>query len=327
VTVWVDARAAARPELGGVERWARELAVRLPALRPGAYAVARPPAGFAHRAGHAWEQGWLPLRARRADWLLCPANLAPLAHPRVAVVIHDAAALREPAWYSPGYARAQAVLLPRIARRARLVMTVSEFSRAELRELLGVDAVVVPGGVDHARFHPRAGAGGDGGDGGQGYVLTVGAGARKNLGALAETARRLRLRGLELWAAGGSRPQVAGEEVPGIRRLGHVPDAGLPALYARARAFVLPSLHEGFGLPLLEAMACGVPVVAARAGALPETSAGAARLADPRDPEALAAAVEEVLDDPAPWRAAGLARAGAFSWARTAAAVDALVQR
>ncbi len=326
MTVWVDARAAARPELGGVERWTRELAWRLPALRPGGYAVARPPQALAHRAGHAWEQGWLPLRARRARWLLCPANLAPLAHPRVAVVIHDAAALREPDWYSPAYARVQAALLPRIARRARLVVTVSEFSRGELRELLGVDAVVVPGGVEHERFHP--GAGGGGGGAGGGYVLTVGSRtARKNVGALWETARLLRARGLELWAAGGDRPQFAGEDVPGIVWLGHVPDRDLPALYAGARAFVLPSLHEGFGLPVLEAMACGIPVVAARAGALPETCGGAARLADPRDPRALAAGVEEVLDDSAPWVAAGLARAAAFSWTRTAAAVDALLHR
>jgi glycosyltransferase involved in cell wall biosynthesis len=331
VAVWIDARAAARPELGGVERWARELAARLPAGRPGGYVVARPPASLAHRAGHAWEQGVLPLRARRARWLLCPANLAPLAHPRVAVVVHDAAALRGPDWYAPGYARAQAALLPRIARRARLVITVSEFSRRELAELLGVDAVVVPGGVEHERFRPAADAAGAPGGagaarGGPGYVLTVGSRtARKNVGALAETARRLRSRGLELWAAGGGRPQLAREEVPGVRWLGHVPDAELPALYAGARAFVLPSLHEGFGLPVLEAMACGVPVVAARAGALPETCGGAALLADPRSPRALAEAVETVLDDPGRWRAAGLARAAGFSWDRTAAAVDALL--
>jgi len=78
------------PELGGVERWARELSTRLPALRPEGYEVARPPAALAHRAGHAWEQLVLPVSARRARWLLCPANLAPLAHPRNAVVIHDA---------------------------------------------------------------------------------------------------------------------------------------------------------------------------------------------------------------------------------------------
>src|SRR4029077_11521687 len=120
--------AAARPELGGVERWARELSTRLPALAPGRYRVATPPSPSSSGAAHAWEQRVLPLQARRARWLLCPANLAPLAHPRTAVVLHDAAPLRDPSWYSPTYARAQRLLLPRIARRAKLVITVSEFA-------------------------------------------------------------------------------------------------------------------------------------------------------------------------------------------------------
>ena len=97
--VGIDARAAARLELGGVERWARELSARLPALRPGGYAVLRPPAPLAHRAGHAWEQLVLPVRAARMRALLCPANLAPLAYRRTALVVHDAAALRHPGWY------------------------------------------------------------------------------------------------------------------------------------------------------------------------------------------------------------------------------------
>ena len=115
----IDARAAARPELGGVERWARELAARLPALRPGGYVVLRPPPALAHRAGHAWEQVVLPARARRlgARALLCPANLAPLAAARTVVVIHDAAPLRHPGWYSGPYASLQRVLLPVVARR------------------------------------------------------------------------------------------------------------------------------------------------------------------------------------------------------------------
>ena len=79
--VVLDARAAARPELGGVERWARELERRLPALRPGGYTVARPPAALVHRADHLCEQAVLPASAARARarWSLCPANLAPLA--------------------------------------------------------------------------------------------------------------------------------------------------------------------------------------------------------------------------------------------------------
>jgi hypothetical protein len=153
--VLVNARAAARRELGGVERWTRELVGALRALRPDRYAVARPPAALAHRAGHAWEQALLPLRARSAAALLGPANLAPVAFPRNVVVIHDAAPLRDPSWYSPSYVAYQRRMLPAIASRARAVITDSAFSRDELRELVGVDAVVVPGGVE-PRFTPAA---------------------------------------------------------------------------------------------------------------------------------------------------------------------------
>ena len=330
--VAIDARAAVRPELGGVERWARELAVRLPALRPGGYVVLRPPAALAHRAGHAWEQVVLPARAARlgARALLCPANLAPLAHPRAAVVIHDAAPLRHPGWYSRTYATWQRLVLPAVARRAEWVITVSEFARDELRELLGVDAAVVPGGVDE-RFTPaadpepaRCAHGLD-----RPYVLTVAAQTtRKNLGALVPAARALHSHGIDVAVAGGHRPQFAREHgLDALRLLGHVDDALLPGLYAGAEAFALPSRYEGFGLPVLEAMACGTPVVAAATGALPETCGGAARLAEP-DGASFAAALTDLLDDPAErerLRAAGNDRAAVFTWDRTARAIDALL--
>jgi glycosyltransferase involved in cell wall biosynthesis len=324
----LNARAAARPELGGVERWARELAARLPAL--GGYEVVRPPATLSHRAGHAWEQLVLPARARKAGLLLNPANLAPLAFPRNAVVIHDAAALRHPGWYSPLYGRWQRGVLPVIARRARIVITVSEFSRSEIAELLHVDAHVVPGGVDR-RFHPdadpepaRAALGLT-----KPYVLTVASRTtRKNLASLDATARRLAHEGIDLVAAGGHRPQFSDEDgakTP-ARALGHVPDAHLPGLYAGAEAFVLPSWHEGFGLTCIEAMACGVPVVAARAGALPETCGDAARYADPFDPDDIAAQVDEAIHDDH-LRAAGPRHAAQYTWERTARELDALLER
>ena len=317
----LNARAAARPELGGVERWARELAAR------SGYEVIRPPAALAHRAGHVWEQAVLPARARGARLLLNPANLAPLAFPRNAVVIHDAAALRHPGWYSPVYARWQRGILPLIARRARLVITVSDFSRRELAELLHVEAAVVPGGID-ARFAPdadpepaRVALGLS-----RPYVLTVASRtARKNAGALETTGRRLAADGIDLVAAGGDRPQFRDE--PGasaVRPLGHVPDAHLPGLYAGARAFVLPSWHEGFGLTCIEAMACGVPVVAARAGALPETCGDAARYADPFDHDEIADQVHAALDDDA-LRAAGPRHAARYTWERTVDELDALL--
>jgi glycosyltransferase involved in cell wall biosynthesis len=320
----LNARAAARPELGGVERWARELAARLPAL--GGYEVVRPPATLSHRAGHAWEQLVLPARARKAGLLLNPANLAPLAFPRNAVVIHDAAALRHPQWYSPLYARWQREVLPVIAKRARIVITVSEFSKRELRELLDVDAHVVPGGVDH-RFHPRADP--EPARAALGltrpYVLTVASRiARKNLSSLDATCRRLGNEGIDLVAAGGERPQFreGGAMSNGPRALGHVPDAHLPGLYAGAAAFVLPSWHEGFGLTCIEAMACGVPVVAARAGALPETCGDAARYADPFDPDDIATQVLAAIGDDR-LREAGSQRAALFTWERTARELDA----
>ncbi len=333
--VAIDARAATRPELGGVERWARELVARLPAVRPEGYVVLRPPPAFTHAAGHAWEQVVLPLRASRvgARALLCPANLAPLAYPRSVVVVHDAAALRHPGWYSKAYVAWQRLVLPAIARRAVRLVTVSEFSRGELTELLGVDpgrVAVIPGGVGE-RFTPAA----DPEPARQAlsltrpYVLCVASQtARKNLAALVPAARALAAEGIEVVVAGGHRPQFAREHgLEALRLLGHVDDALLPGLYVGAAAFALPSSYEGFGLPVLEAMAAGTPVVAAAAGALPETCGDAAVLVEPGG-EAFAAALAALLGDGAEQerlRAAGLARAARYTWDGTARAVDTLL--
>jgi glycosyltransferase involved in cell wall biosynthesis len=305
-----------------VERWARELATRLPALRPDRYEVLKPRPRLVHRAGHAWEQLVLPARAR-GHTLLCPANLAPLAHPRNVIVIHDAAALRHPEWYSPAYAAWQRRILPALARRALHVVTVSEFSRRELGELVGVDATVIPGGVDPA-FTPEADAERARRELGltRPYVLAVASHtARKNLRALVPLAEHV-----EVVVAGGHRPQFAREDgLDALRLLGAVPDRLLPGLYAGAELFALPSVYEGFGLPVLEAMACGTPVVCSDTTALPEAAGGAARLAAP---EAVAEAARQLLGDDEErerLRQAGLARAKRFTWAATATRVDQLL--
>jgi glycosyltransferase involved in cell wall biosynthesis len=299
--VVINSRAAVRTEIGGVERVAREMVARLPRLAPDRYRVVRPP------AGQLGEQAYLPLLA--AELIYSPANLAPVASRRNVVVIHDAAALRHPEWYSRAYVAWQRALLPRVARRARLVITVSEFSRREIEDVLGVAATVIPNGVDE-RFRPSE----DKGD----YALVVGTRiARKNLAALEASARALRTRGIALVAAGSGRRYMRAEATT-IEQLGYVPDDELPGLYARARVLLMPSLYEGFGLPVLEAMASGTPVVAANRGALPETCGDAALVVEPED---FAGAALQALDDPR-LIAAGLERAARFTWERTARETD-----
>ena len=114
-------------------------------------------------------------------------------------------------------------------------------------------------------------------------------------------------------------------DVPeGVEARGHVPTAEVDDLMRRAAALVFPSLYEGFGLPPLEAMACGCPVASSNAGSLPEVVGDAARLFDPLDPEAIAAGVDEVLREPAAWSRRGIEHARGFSWERTAREHDAV---
>jgi glycosyltransferase involved in cell wall biosynthesis len=330
--VAIDARAATRTRIGGVERLAGQMAVRLPALRPDRYRVIAPPAMLAHRAGHIWEQALLPVRAASCSLLYCPANLAPVLSTRTVVVIHDAASLRHPEAYSRAYVAYQRMVLPLIARRARLVVTVSEFSRRELVELLGAPRegiTVIPEGVEE-RFSPDIDPAGARSRYGlaRPYVLVVGTvSARKNLAVLERAARALAERGVELVVAGSDRAYLRAPPVT-LRRLGYVADPDLPALYAGARALAMPSLYEGFGLPCLEAMACGTPVVAASAGALPETVGDAGLLIDPHDADAFAAAILAACEEDdlrERLAAAGRRRAAAHSWSRTAALTDAAI--
>ena len=333
----LNGRAAAREQISGVERVARQITSGLLAAAPDIYELLRPPPGAGRALGQAWEQSLLPARAARrgAALIYSPANLAPLAWPRNVVVLHDAAVWRHRDSYSAAYGAWHRRLEGAVARRAVAVVTVSEFSRRALVDVLGLDpgrVMVVPNGVD-ARF--AAGADPEPARRRYGlkrpYVLTVGtADARKNLGLLGRLSERLAADGVDVAWAGGRRGHLpGGGSERGVRSLGYVPEDLLPGLYAGAVAFVLPSRYEGFGLPCLEAMASGTPVVAADRAALPETCGQAAVLADPDDEERFIAAVSELVGDEdrrSRLREAGLARAAELSWAAAVARTDELLR-
>jgi glycosyltransferase involved in cell wall biosynthesis len=210
-----------------------------------------------------------------------------------------------------------------VVRTARRLIAVSEFTRRELLELLDVPEEkvrVIPNAAGAPFVTQGEAAGGD-------YVLAVGTlEPRKNLDRLVDGFQRARLNGCRLLVAGMR--GWGGVDVNGdkVQWLGSVPDEELARLYRGARCVAYVSLYEGFGLPVLEAMACGAPVVAGRNAAAEEVAGGAAVLVDPLDPEAIAAGLGEAIHRREELRARGLERARAFDW-RTAARATVEVYR
>jgi alpha-1,3-rhamnosyl/mannosyltransferase len=259
------------------------------------------------------------------------------------LTVHDLSQFTHPETHERRGVRRARRRLPLMARAAEAVLVPTEAVRREVCEHLKVapERVFAVHEAARACFRPLAaaeaggvlgrllGAGGD-------FLLAVGTiEPRKNLAALVsafeEVLRARPSTPLRLVIAGGrgwlSGPLFAAiERSPAAGRVvlaGYVTDEELRALYSACRAFVYPSLYEGFGLPPLEAMSCGAAVVAGRTPAVEEVTAGAARLFDPRDASALARTLLELLDDDDARRAlseAGLRRARHFSWERTARA-------
>jgi glycosyltransferase involved in cell wall biosynthesis len=261
---------------------------------------------------------WYPFlvgREQAADLLHCPTYRGPVrSRVPLVVTVHDLAVLRHPEAFNRWTRTYSPRVVPRVLRAARRVIAVSEFTRRELVDLLGVpgDRIrVVPNGVadEFTRDGPAE----------QGeYVLAVGTlEPRKNLDRLVEALRRTDTELRIVGARGWGKVDMGGN---GVRWLGEVSDAELARLYRGAACVAYPSLYEGFGIPVLEAMACGAPVVTTRGTAMEEVADGAAVLVDARDPAEIAAGIVRAVADRNELVAKGLERARAFRWDAVAAA-------
>ncbi len=319
--------------LTGVQRYTAELCERL-AGRIAGICPARPLQGV---KGHLWEQFRLPALVR-SRLLWSPANSGPIVMTHQVVTIHDVAVLDHPEWYNPRFAAWYRWMTPRLVRRASYIMAVSEFTKRRLIDVTDVDearVIVVPNGVDD-RFSPRspeevAIAQAKLAIPSSSYLLSVATSEpRKNLaGQLAAWSRCVPHLPSNAWlvvsGAKGKehvfRDSQLSNVPPRVHFTGYVPDEDLPALYSGAIGFLYPSFYEGFGLPVLEAMASGIVPIVSKATA-PEELAGDAGIAvNPHDHESIASAIIKLVKEVG-WREElsrrATKRSSTFSWDRSA---------
>jgi glycosyltransferase involved in cell wall biosynthesis len=277
--------------------------------------------------GHAWEQFILPTKLSSHSALWSPANTGPLIIRDQALTIHDLTPLEHPEWFRARFAGWYRLFLPILARRVRKVFVPSEYVKQKVMRRFGIENVTVTSnGVDHAVFYPDANQ--KEFDLPESYILFVGSlEPRKNLDLLlrawAEIENDFKETWLIIMGVSGNvfRTVSFPHKLEHVRFLGYVEDETLAGLYANAALLVLPSQDEGFGLPALEAMACGAPVVISDGGALPEIVGEAGLIFCLSNPVGLINALEQCLRDAklrAELREKGLVRAQQFSWKTTA---------
>jgi glycosyltransferase involved in cell wall biosynthesis len=287
-----------------------------------------------------WNHVILPGKVRRAgiDLLHMPANIMPVFSPCPTVVsIQDTLPVTAPQHFTFWWSHYARIFMPLSARRAALILTNSEASKQDIVRYFRVppEKVIVTYLAASPRFRPVSEA--EIAAVKQKYrldsfILSVCTlEPRKNMNRLVQAFALLRRAGVDYqlihvgakgWLYNDSLAEVQRLGVgEAVRFLGHVPVDDLVKLYNAASVFVYPSLYEGFGIPLLEAMGCGCPVVTSNGSSLPEVAGEAGILVDPHDVGQLAAAIRHVLDDPvlaAEMRQKGFTRARLFSWERCA---------
>lgn len=342
--IYINGRFLTQP-LSGVQRFATEITSALVERDPGRVVVLGPPGAaqrrpgardVGRRGGQYWEQIELPSHA--ADGLLINlGNIAPLRLRDQVVVIHDAGVFSTPEAYSIRFRAWYKLIQNLLLRRGARVVTVSDFSRGEIARNLGLDEKRIPvisEGADHmAHIVPDVGILSRLPPGS--FVLAVGnLAAHKNLVALSALAPRLSARGMHLVITGGL-PEGS-FNATGARALpqpacyvGRVSDGELKALYQAASCLVFPSRYEGFGLPAIEAMACGCPVAVSNVAGLRETCGPSALYFDPMSPKDIADQVCRLVDDKPlrdHLRAAATEWVRPFTWQRAAAQLAEVVE-
>lgn len=288
------------------------------------------------RQGHLWEQLSLPSEAQ--DGLISLCNTGPIAVARQIVCIHDANVWTFPSSYSRAFRLAYRTLLPILGRRARKILTVSR-SSADALIALGIAPAgkieIVPNGYEHvlrwdshrsrlfdalpAERRP--------------FVFALGSRApHKNVGLLLKIAPKLDELGLDLYLSGGTSSIFSTQGArttalpANVRMLGYVSDDDLALLYERALCLAFPSFVEGFGLPLVEAMAFGCPIVCSNTSCMPEICGDDAVYAGPDDPDAWVKAFRGLIVAKQTREMADI-RPPRFSWMASAAKLDEIVSQ
>lgn len=278
--------------------------------------------------GTLWEQIDLS-RATGDEPLINLCNTGPIFLKRQLIVLHDAAVAATPENFTAAFRAWYQVMIRTYGRRAEKIGTVSTFSADEIAKHFGIrrDKIeIIPESGEHILreqpdycLHEKFGLETDG------YFLAVSSRAsNKNFAGILAAVAKMPPRPFKFVIVGGSDARVFSGNALDLSKtteVGYVSDAQLRALYERAACFVYPSTYEGFGLPPLEAMTCGCPVLVAKGSSLPEVCGDAAAYCDPYDPYDIAAQLSRLLGSKsarAERREAGLARAKDWTWDKAA---------
>lgn len=328
--------------ISGVERYAHEISKRL--ISEKRFITPKYPLGQV--TGHLWEQFLLPAKIQNGGILWSPANAGPWLVQDQVVTIHDASVFDHPEWFNPTFASWTRLSWKILAKRVKAVITVSNFSRERLKLHLGISNEkihVVYNGVGMP-FEPqstkRIESVKEKYEIKKPYFLFVGTlEPRKNLAALLEAWKLLNLNTHDLFIAGAEGrvfaptghawSRYAATRLLDHRSVTSVHDADLPALHSGATAFVFPSLYEGFGLPVLEAMACGTPVITSNTTVFPEIFGKAALLIDPTKPEDITKAMQRIVEDHSladTLRERGFKKARELTWEISAAKTETIIK-